>query len=447
MSNREKKRVFRTGLLAILVPILLGYSLPVLPVLTIEVTKGTKAGIPIAIVPFEFHGVHPDEHQPADIIESDLGLSGRFESIPRDAFLSTPSDLKSVNFKDWRLIKSEALVVGKVIDIGNNQYEIRFRLIDVFRGTQLAGDKFTVQKKQIRKASHRISDIIHKKLTGIEGAFETRIAYVKVAEVKVQGEPASIRYFLQIAESDGWNPKTVLESGQPILSPAWSPDGNWLAYVSFEKDRSMIFLQDIWSGKRSKIAGFDGLNSAPAWSPDGKKVALTLSRDGNPEVYIFDVGTSELRRLTRNTAIDTEPAWSPDGKSIVFTSGRSGVPQLYQMPVSGGSAQRLTFKGKYNADASFSPDGRSIVLITNQGNGYRVGIYSTQDRTIRILTASQLDESPSFAPNGDMIMYATQKSGRKILATVSTDGQVQQTLKFQGGSVREPAWQPFNRKL
>ncbi|MCY3769568.1 MAG: Tol-Pal system beta propeller repeat protein TolB [Gammaproteobacteria bacterium] len=448
MSNREKPRGRCTGFLVILVPIWLGCSFPALSsVLTIEVKKGTTAGIPIAIVPFKLYDGVPEEYQPADIIDSDLGLSGRFESVPRDTFLSTPSDLESVQYKDWRLIKSEALVVGKVFHLGNDQYEIRFRLIDVFRETQLAGQKFIATTKQLRQFSHRISNIIYEKLTGIEGAFDTKIAYVKIADVKVQGEPASKRYLLQVADADGWNPKTVLESPRAILSPAWSPDGNRLAYVSFEKGRSMIFLQDIWSGKRSSIAGFRGLNSAPSWSPDGKKLALTLSRDGNPDIYIFDVGTSALRRLTRSTAIDTEPAWSPDGKSIVFTSGRSGAPQLYQIAASGGPVKRLTFDGKYNAGASFSPDGESIVLITDQGNGHKVGIYSTRERTIRVLTSSQLDESPSFSPNGEIIIYATQKSGRKLLATVSIDGQVQQTLKFQAGSVREPAWSPFKRKL
>ncbi len=411
-------------------------------VLTIEINKGEVAGIPIAIVPFSMAGVSPNELQPTEIVDADLGFSGRFESIPGTSFLSSPHDLVSVQYKDWRLIKAEALVVGKVINIGNDQYEVRFRLIDVFREKQLAGQKFIVPANKLRKVSHQISDIIYEKLTGKAGAFDTKIAYVTV-----QGDEPNRQYLLQVADSDGWGAKTILESTQPILSPAWSVDGSRLAYVSFEKKRSMIFVQDIWTGQRNLIAEFEGINSAPAWSPDGRKLALTLSKDGNPEIYLFDMASSKLTRLTRHTAIDTEPTWSPDGRSIVFTSGRSGGAQIYQMSAEGGAARRLTFEGSYNAGASFSPDGRSLVLITNQGQGYKVGIYSTRDHSIRELTRTQQDESPTFAPNGDVIMYATQKAGRNVLATVSADGQVQQTLKFQQGSVREPAWSPFNRKL
>jgi TolB protein len=421
---------------------LAGYSMAASAVLTIEVTRGEKAAIPISIVPFSMDGVPPEEWQPADIIDGDLGFSGRFNTISRDLFLSTPHDYDSVKFKDWRLLKSEALVVGKMINIGNDQYEVRFRLIDIFREKQLVGQKFVVPKNKVRKVAHQISDIIYQKLTGKVGAFDTRIAYITV-----EGVEPSRQFFLQVADADGWGSKTVLESTQPILSPSWSPDGSRLAYVSFEKKRSMVFVQNIWTGERTRVAEFVGINSAPSWSPDGRRLAITLSKDGNAEIYIYDIATTKLRRLTRHPAIDTEPTWSPDGGSIIFTSGRSGRPQIYQMSVGGGEARRLTFEGNYNAGASFSPDGRTIVLITNRGQGYKVGIYSVKNRSIRVLTRTTSDESPSFAPNGDMIMYATQNSGRNVLSTVSADGLVQQTLKFQGGAVREPAWSPFNRKL
>ncbi len=418
---------------------LLAHTTPGYAVLTIVINEGQVAGMPISIVPFAMEGVGPNEQQPADVIDADLGLSGRFETIQRSNFLSAPHDFDSVQFKDWRLIKSEALVVGKVINIGNSQYEIRFRLIDVYREKQLAGQKFIVPANKLRKAAHVISDIIYQKLTGTAGAFDTKIAYITV-----QGVEPDRQYLLRVADSDGWHPKTILESHQPILSPSWSPDGRRMAYVSFEKKRSMVFIQNLKTGKRVRLAEFKGLNSAPSWSPDGKKIALTLSKDGNPEIYIFDLATSNLRRLTHHTAIDTEPSWSPDGRSLIFTSGRSGKAQIYQISVTGGPPKRLTFSGSYNAGASFSPDGRTIVLITNQGNGYKVGVYSTKDRIVRELTQSRQDESPSFAPNGDMIMYATQQGGHGVLALVSIDGQVQQTLKFQGGAVREPAWSPFN---
>jgi len=411
-------------------------------VLTIEVNRGEISGIPIAIVPFSMVGASADVYQPADVIEGDLGLSGRFELISRATFLSMPHDLESVKFTDWRLIKSEALVIGKVINIGNEQYEVRFRLIDIFREQQLAGQKFVVSMHKLRRVFHHISDIIYKQLTGKNGAFDTKIAYVAVEE-----SPPNAYYYLQIADADGFNAKTILESTQPILSPSWSPDGHRVAYVSFEKKRSMIFIQNIWTGQRTRIAEYEGMNSAPAWSPDGRQVALTLSKDGNPEIYLFDLASKKLKRLTRHMAIDTEPAWSPDGRMIAFTSNRSGTPQIYQISVFGGTPRRLTFNGDYNAGPSYSRDGSSIVLITNQGNGYKIGLYSEKNKNVRELTHSRQDESPTFSPNGEIIMYATQSSGRNVLAAVSADGKVQQTLKFQKGSVREPAWSPLNRKL
>lgn len=434
MLSRLKQLVFASLCVG-----LLSYTTPGYAVLTIVINEGKVAGLPIAIVPFAMEGVSADAQQPADVIDADLSLSGRFETIERSNFLSTPHDPNAVKLKDWRLIKSEALVVGKVTNIGNSQYEIRFYLIDVYREKQLISQQFVVPAHQLRKAAHVISDIIYQRLTGIAGAFDTKIAYITV-----QGEQSERQYLLRVADSDGWQPKTILESHQPILSPSWSPDGSRLAYVSFEKKRSMVFIQEVKTGERIRLAEFDGLNSAPAWSPDSKKIALTLSKDGNPEIYIFDLATSNVRRLTNHTAIDTEPSWAPDGNSLVFTSGRSGKAQIYQIPVTGGAAKRLTFSGSYNAGASFSPDGRTLALITNQGNGYKVGIYSIKDRTVRELTQSRQDESPTFAPNGEMIMYATQHGGHNVLATVSKDGEAQQILKFQGGVVREPAWSPFN---
>ncbi len=422
--------------------LLLGMTGQAAAVLTIEVNKGVNVGIPIAIVPFGLQGVTDAVGATADVIEADLGSTGKFDPVPRNTFLSRPTNLQQVQFKDWRLIKAEALVVGRVINIGNGQLEVRFRLIDVFRERQLAGQKFIIPANKIRKVAHQISDIIYRQLTGLPGAFDTRIAYVTVEE-----QQPNRRFLLQIADSDGFDAKTVLRSSEPILSPAWSPDGSMLAYVSFEKKRPVIYVQNVWSGKRSLIADHPGLNSAPAWSPDGRSLAITLSKDGNPEIYLYSMHNKNLRRLTRHTAIDTEPAWSPNGRLIIFTSGRSGKPQIYQIPVTGGAAKRLTFNGNYNAGPSYSPDGKKIVMITDQGNGFRVGLYSDEDRIVRELTDTIQDESPTFSPNGEMIIYATQRGGRSVLAAVSTDGTVRQTLRFQQGSVREPAWSPFNRKL
>lgn len=422
--------------------VLCSYSVTSHAVFTIEVKRGTEAKIPISIAPFSIEHILQDGLQLSDIIETDLNGSGRFDVIPRTDHLSQPHELKSVDFKDWRLINSEALVIGRVINIGNGLFEVRFRLLDVYREKQLVGQKFRVPAGKIRKVAHQISDIIYQKLTGTPGAFDTRIAYVVVQE-----GASGIEHLLQVSDADGWNPTTILNSTEPILSPTWSPDGNQIAYVSFESGRSTVFVQDVWTGQRRLITEFRGLNSAPAWSPDARKLALTLSKDGNPEIYIFDMETSGLQRVTNHDAIDTEPAWSPDSKFLLFTSGRSGGAQIYRISVSGGPAQRLTFQGEYNANASYSPDGRLLSLITNQGNGYKVGIYSFQDQSVRELTSTSHDESPSFAPNGDVIVYATQRANRTGLATVSVDGQVQQVLKLQGGSIREPAWSPFTRKL
>lgn len=426
-----------------LVATLLVMCAPTSALLTIEVTRGMASGIPIAIVPFEYKGVKlKRENRPADIIAADLMRSGRFDAVSRKDFIGKPHELKDVRYENWRLLKTEVLVIGQVEKIAGDLFEVRFRLIDVFREKQLAGQKFVVPAVHLRKIAHQISDIVYQKMIGRPGAFDTRLAYVTV-----HGKPPGKKFLLQVADSDGHNPKTILESKQPIMSPSWSPDGNELTYVSFEKRRSMVFVQNLWSGKRQRVADYRGINSAPAWSPDGQKLALTLSKEGNCEIYIYTLASGELRRLTRHTAIDTEPAWSPDGKSIVFTSGRAGTPQIYRIAVSGGTPERLTFSGKYNANADYSSDGKSLVMITNQGNGYRVGVYSPNDKSVNELTETVQDESPTFSPNGEMIMYATQSGGKNVLAAVSLDGRVQQVIRLKNDTVREPAWSPFNRKL
>lgn len=411
--------------------------------LTIEITKGVEAGIPIAVVPFQWNGAAPPPAAVADVVEADLVRSGRFDATAREDFLETPHDNTEINYKNWRLLKAEALVVGRVRAAAPGRYEVRFQLMDVYKEKQLAGYQFVVDESKLRKVAHQISDIVYEALTGKPGAFDTRIAYVTV-----QNEAsAGVRYFLMVADSDGYGAREILSSTHPIMSPAWSPNGERLAYVSFEGGRSMVYVQEVSSGRRTRLADHEGLNSAPAWSPDGARLALTLSRDGNPEIYVMEVAGGALRRLTNHGAIDTEPAWSPDGRSIVFTSDRAGKPQIYRVPVSGGEPQRLTFEGAYNARASFSPSGDRLVMVTNQGDGYRIGVFYLDSRAVQVLTDSNLDESPSFAPNGDMILYASQVGGRGVLAAVSSDGRVKQRLRFLDGSVREPAWSPSNQKL
>jgi TolB protein len=333
--------------------------------------------------------------------------------------------------------------VGRVRSVAPGRYEVRFQLMDVYKEEQLAGYQFVVETDKLRKVAHQISDIVYEALTGKPGAFDTRIAYVTVQN---EATP-NARYLLMVADSDGFGAREILSSTHPIMSPAWSPNGERLAYVSFEGRRSMVFVQDVFTGSRNRVAEFEGLNSAPAWSPDGSRLALTLSRDGNPEIYTMRADGSGLTRLTNHSAIDTEPAWSPDGRHIVFTSNRAGRPQIYQMPSNGGEAQRLTFEGAYNARASYSPSGDRLVMVTNQGSGFQIGVFYIANRALQVLTDSNLDESPSFAPNGDMILYASQVGGRGALAAVSSDGRVKQQVRFLDGSVREPAWSPFNQKL
>jgi TolB protein len=412
-------------------------------VLTIEITRGVDTGTPIAIVPFGWDGPVKPGQNVSDIVEADLARSGRFAVQPRKDFISTPHEDKDVVFKDWRILKSEALVIGSIRLTAPGKYQVQFRLYDVFKETQLAGFRYNITSDLLRSVAHQISDIIYEKITGEPGAFSTRIAYV-TREEPSRTQPV---YKLQVADSDGYNAQTVVRSAEPLMSPAWSPDGNRLAYVSLEDKRSKVYVQNLTDGHRELLAEFSGINSAPAWSPDGTRLALTLSRDGNAEIYVMLLNSRALKRLTFDPAIDTEPSWSPDGRGIIFTSDRAGSPQLYRMDASGGSAERLTFDGDYNARASYAADGKSITFVSRSQGGFHIAVMRLDNKTTQILTDTSLDESPSFAPNGRMIIYATEVRGRGVLASVSADGRVRQLFKFEEGDVREPAWSPYNRKL
>jgi len=411
--------------------------------LTIEITKGVETGIPIAIVPFGWDAKNKTvlPHDVAIVVDADLARSGRFLTFARKDFLATPHQDRDVAFKDWRLLKAEALVIGNITPAAAGKVEVQFRLYDVFREKQLAGYSYTVSPEALRGLAHQIADVIYEKLTGEPGAFNTRIAYI-THEAPRSGAAV---YKLQVADSDGYGPQTIVQTTEPLLSPAWSPDGRRLAYVSFEDKRSKVYLQNIADGRRELIAEHRGINSAPAFSPDGKRLALTLSRDGNPEIYLFDLSTRSLRRLTSHPAIDTEPAWSPDGRYLVFTSDRAGKPQIYRMSAEGGEAERLTFEGDYNARASYSPDGKMLTLVSRQEGLYHIATLRLDTRALQVLTDTALDESPSFAPNGRLIIYATEVRGRGLLASVSVDGRVRQLYRFAEGEVREPVWSPYNR--
>lgn len=410
--------------------------------LRIEITKGADGAIPIAVVPFEQIGqkIRPVSAV-SSIVASDLQRSGRFAPIKLEKLIATPKDLEEVNYKLWRVAGVDHLVIGKLNVIKNNQYEISFRLLDVYKGEQVLGYQFTANNHTLRSISHHISDLIYEKITGQKGAFDTKIAYV-TAQRKQGVQPS---YKLQVADTDGHNSQTVLNSSQPIMSPSWSPDGSKLAYVSFEKRKSEIYIQNLYNQQRIMASGVDGINGAPVWSPDGKKLALTLSKNGNPDIYILDIDSKKLRQITKHWGIDTEPSWMPDGRELVFTSSRTGKPQIYRISTSGGSAKRLTFEGGYNASPEVSSDGRTLVFVQGKGNTFRIASLDLQSGFMQLLTDGPLDESPSFSPNGSMILYATTDKYQGVLAAVSTDGRFKQKLVLSEGDVREPTWGPFRK--
>ncbi len=416
---------------------------PARAALTIEITGGTEGAQPIAIVPFGWDGQDALPTDVAEVVAADLHRSGAFAPVPRTDLISQPHEGPQINFVDWRVLGVPNIVVGKVRPSGSG-YMVQFQLFDVFKGVQLTGYSMASNAQELRRTAHQISDLIYEVLTGKPGAFATRIAYV--AEVVTKGKS---RYSLYVADADGYNPIPILHSAAPLMSPSWSPDGKRLAYVSFERRRSEIYIHDLATRKRDRVASSQGLNSAPAWSPDGQRLALVLSKDGNPEIYILNIKDNRLQRITDSPAIDTEPTWTPDGARLVFTSDRGGKPQIYQVNANGngGKPQRLTFQGDYNAHGVVSPDGRSLVMVHGQGNRFRVAVQDLSSNDLRILTDTRLDESPSFAPNGAIIVYATEVNNRGVLAMVSLDGSVRQRLTQTEGDAREPAWGPRTHRI
>jgi len=412
--------------------------------LTIQITTGVDGAQPIAVVPFAQDQVKTAlPYDLVSIINNDLARSGRFAPMPEKDLVARPHDGGTVRFGDWRLVSMDYLLVGRVRQLGATNYEVQFQLFDVFKGEQITGISYPFVAGDTRRMAHRISDIVYEKITGQRGAFNTRIAYVTA----LAAATGKRQYHLNIADSDGFNEQTILDSSQPLMSPSWSPDGQQLAYVSFEEKRPQIFVQQVFSGQRQRVTDFKGLNSAPVWSPDGKSLAMTLSKSGNPEIYLFELATKQLTQLTKHPAIDTEPTWSPDGSKLVFTSDRGGKPQLYMVKLSRNRVvsrpQRLTFEGEYNARGVFSPDGKHIAMVHGNRGRFQIAVLEVESNTLQVLTDSRLDESPSFAPNGSMIIYATNRNNRGVLAAVSVDGRVHQRLEVQQGDVREPAWSPL----
>lgn len=405
--------------------------------LSIDITQGVSDPIPVAIVPFGRLVPADGGFDVAAVVQRDLDGSGRFRTMPRTAMLAQPTRGSEVQNADWRAAGYEYVVVGRVVQ-GSGELAIEAELLNVVSGQRLGTQRVAASAATLRKAAHQVSDFIYEKLIGTRGAFATRIAYVSV-----DGVAPRQSYQLIVADADGENPRVVLASQLPIMSPAWSPDGEWLAYVSFESNASAIYVQQLRSGERRRVSARAGVNGSPSYSPDGRKLALTLSGStGNLDIYVLDLATQALTRLTDDSAIDTEPAWSPDGTQIYFTSDRSGGPQIYRLGLADpGRAQRVSFGSPYNARPRVSPDGRSLAMVTLDNGGYRIAIQDL-GANVRVLTRGTLDESPSFAPNGMALIYAGKQGEQDVLATVSVDGTVSQRLKADRGEVREPVWGP-----
>ena len=405
--------------------------------LTIEITQGMDNPTAIAVVPFAWQGPAAAPEDIAGVVDGDLARSGQFAPVGRADMLGRPSTEAEVFYRDWRAIDTEYLLIGRVSVAG--QMRIEYELFDVLRQTKVHSGVEVGPANEARMLGHRVADAVYEKLTGIRGAFATRLLYVSVTRV-----PGGKDYSrLTLADSDGARPIVLLESREPLLAPAWSPDGKQIAYVSFETSRPAIYRQDLATGAREQLTNFKGLNGAPAWSPDGNTMAMVLSKDGSPDIYLMDLATKRLTRITRHYAIDTEPAWMPDGKSLLFTSDRGGRPQIYRYDLRTGTTERVTFEGTYNARARVAQDGRNVVMVHQQDGRFHIALLDLVTNRVQVLTSTELDESPSIAPNGSMVLYATKYADRGILAAVSVDGGVKFRLPAREGDVREPAWSPY----
>ena len=418
--------------------IVLAFSVSSYAQLRIEIRQGLEAPLRIAM-PI-FYGDLAINQMLKEVIESDLENSGRFQSILDSQMISRPTLPEDVNINDWRLIDSDYLLIGQTeVDSANN-LRIAFQLFDVLRGEQIIGFRLATTIEEVRLSAHRIADLIYEDLLGVQGVFSTKIAYISediIDEVT--------HYQIVIADVDGTDPFVVIDSTEPLMSPAWSPDGRKIAYVSFENNQSEIIIQDVSTGFREQVSSREGINGAPSFSPDGSRLALTLSGlDGNLDIYMLNLQSQSMIRLTDSVAIDTESTWSPDSRFIYFTSDRTGNPQIYRVQaIANGDIERVTFEGNYNTRARLAPNGESMAVVHQINGDYRIALVDLETRITQVLSDGQLDESPSFAPNGDLIMFATRDRGVGVLSSVSLDGRIYQRIASVGEDVREPAWSPY----
>ena len=402
--------------------------------LTIEIVGGAGTTIPISIVAFEGESAFPLGI--SGVVGADLSRSGMFKLINAEGVVPRPSRAEDVQSAMWRARGADAVVVGSMRPLGDGRVEVRFSLVDVVKQMVLTRMTYQVTPAQFRVTAHKIADVIYEKLTGDPGIFSTRIAYIT---------KAGTRFQLLVADADGSDPQTIVTSNEPLLSPRWSPDGTRIAYVSFEQKKPVVYVQNLSTGGRQAVANFRGSNSSPAWSPDGRRLAVTLSKDGGSQLYIMNADGTNAQRVMSSSAIDTEAQFMPDGKSLLFTSDRGGSPQIYRLTLGGNAIERLTFEGSYNVSPRPLPDGKGFVFVRRDGNRFQVALQDFATRQVQVLTSGPVDESPSVAPNGKMILYANDVGGRGILAAVSSDGRIKQRLLAAAADVREPAWGPFPR--